>query len=54
MKDELMEKVDIVKTILDFIAFGSADDAAFNELALKLFAYQFKNNDPFMLSLIHI
>ena len=48
VKDELMEKVEIVENVLDFIAIDSADDAAFNDLALKLFAYQFENNGPFM------
>jgi hypothetical protein len=43
-----MEKVEIVKNVLDFISVDSAEDAAFNDLALKLFAYQFKNNGPFM------
>ena len=43
-----MEKIDIIKNVLDFIAVDSVDDAAFNDLALKLFAYQFRNNDPFM------
>tara|TARA_B100000676_G_C18076889_1_gene848252 strand:+ start:1534 stop:2631 length:1098 start_codon:yes stop_codon:yes gene_type:complete len=48
VKDGLMAKLDIVKNVLDFIAADSADDEAFNDLALKLFAYQFRNNDPFM------
>ena len=37
----------IVQAVLDFIAADGATDAAFDALALDLFAYQFDNNEPF-------
>ncbi len=37
----------IVSGLLDFISADGADDAAFNDMALTLFAYQFENNAPF-------
>ena len=43
-----MNQNDIVTAVLDFIAADSANDTAFNELALKLFAYQYDCNGPFM------
>ena len=48
VKDELMDQDEIVATVLDFIEMDGTDDTAFNDVALKLFAYQFKNNEPFM------
>jgi len=48
VKDESMDQEDIIATVLDFIEMEGTDDTAFNDVALKLFAYQFKNNEPFM------
>ena len=38
-----MDQEDIIATVLDFIEMEGTDDTAFNDVALKLFAYQFKN-----------
>lgn len=46
-KDELMDQDAIIAALLDFIAADGSDDAAFNDMALTLFAYQFKNSAPF-------
>ena len=42
-----MEYNAIVADLLDFIAVDGPDEAAFNRMALRLFAYQFENNKPF-------
>ncbi len=42
-----MHQDQIVAELLDFIAATAPGEAAFNALALKLFAYQFEHNPPF-------
>ncbi|MDA0340248.1 MAG: long-chain fatty acid--CoA ligase [Proteobacteria bacterium] len=42
-----MSEEQIVADLLAFIAADAPDDAAFNALALHLFAYQFEGNEPF-------
>ena len=42
-----MTQDEIIEALLAFIAADDATEAAFNGLALKLFAYQFENNQPF-------
>ena len=37
----------IIEQLLGFIAADDAGEAAFNRLALDLFAYQFENNTPY-------
>lgn len=43
-----MNQTEIVTAVLEFINADSADDTAFNDLALKLFIYQYNYNSPFM------
>ena len=38
---------DITRTLLGFIASDACTDAQFDELALRLFAYQYANNEPY-------
>lgn len=42
-----MRQDEIVETLLEFIAADAPDDAAFDALALTLFAWQFEQNAPF-------
>lgn len=42
-----MEQDDLVAELIAFIEAPDADDAAFEAMALKLFAYQFEHNAPF-------
>lgn len=42
-----MTQADIVDTLLAFIDRPDADEAAFEELALDVFAWQFRNNEPY-------
>ena len=43
-----MDQDIIISALLDFIASDDASDASFNDMALQIFEYQFKNNRPFM------
>ena len=43
-----MDQDTIISALLDFIASDDASDASFNDMALQIFEYQFKNNRPFM------
>lgn len=42
-----MTQAEIIAALLDFIALPDASDAEFEAMALKVFAYQFRNNEPY-------
>jgi len=42
-----MNRNEIERAVLNFIAADGATDAAFNILALEIFRFQFENNEPF-------
>ncbi|WP_085524266.1 LuxE/PaaK family acyltransferase [Tuberibacillus sp. Marseille-P3662] len=41
------ESIEVTSTIYDFIKSSKDDDTTFNDMALSLFAYQFKHNAPY-------
>ena len=56
-----MTQAEIIAALKAFIALPDASEAEFEAMALKVFAYQFRNNEPYKrfclqrgLSLIHI
>lgn len=42
-----MTQAEIIAALLGFIALPDASDAEFEAMALKVFAYQFRNNEPY-------
>ncbi|MFJ5367721.1 hypothetical protein ACIPIA_00765 [Bosea sp. CER48] len=42
-----MTQAEIIEALLAFIALPDASEAEFEAMALKVFAYQFRNNDPY-------
>ena len=42
-----MTQAEIIAALLDFIALPDASEDAFEAMALKVFAYQFRNNEPY-------
>ena len=42
-----MTQAEIIAALLAFIALPDASDAEFEAMALKVFAYQFRNNEPY-------
>lgn len=42
-----MTQAEIIAALLDFIALPDASEAEFEAMALKVFAYQFRNNEPY-------
>lgn len=42
-----MTEAEIVNLLLDYIADGDPSEHGFDDVALRLFAYQYENNDPF-------
>lgn len=43
----VVTQAEIVEALLDFIALPDATEAEFEAMALKLFAWQFRNNEPY-------
>ena len=48
-----MTQAEIIAALLAFIALPDASDAEFEARALKVFAYQFRNNEPYKRCLLY-